>query len=225
MRLLIIGAGGLATEIYDWFLSDELRIFKASQNADQLSLVEKKYITGVHHLVESKYLNQHDESLVPETLESFFFQDADRFVIAINDVFERRRIAIKLHTEKAAKFATICHTSASVSKQCHLSLGCIIGAFVRINPNVHLAENVILNNFCSLGNRASVGLYSSLASHVDIHDSAKVGSQTFIGSHSIVAAKKHVGERCIIGANCFISRDLRSDSVILSQKPLQSRRI
>ena len=41
MRLLIIGAGGLATEIYDWFLSDELRIFKASQNAKQLSLIEK----------------------------------------------------------------------------------------------------------------------------------------------------------------------------------------
>lgn len=225
MRLLIIGAGGLATEIYDWYLSDELRIFNASQNADQLSPIKKQCITGVHHLVESKYCNQHDESLVPETLESFAVQEADRFVIAINDVFERRRISIKLHTEKAAKFATICHTSASVSKQCHLSLGCIVGAFVRINPNVHLAENVILNNFCSLGNRASIGLNSSLASHVDIHDSARIGNQTFIGSHSIVAAKKHVGDRCIIGANCFIPRNLCSDSVILAQKPLRNRRI
>ena len=113
-------------------------------------------------------------------------------------MFLRKPNCNQTHTEKAAKFATICHTSASVSKQCHLSLGCIIGAFVRINPNVHLAENVILNNFCSLGNRASVGLYSSLASHVDIHDSAKVGSQTFIGSHSIMAAK-NTWERCIIG--------------------------
>ena len=28
MRLLIIGAGGLATEIYDWYLSDELKFSK-----------------------------------------------------------------------------------------------------------------------------------------------------------------------------------------------------
>ena len=40
MRLLMTGAGGLATEIYDWYLSDEL-IFKASQNANQLSSLKK----------------------------------------------------------------------------------------------------------------------------------------------------------------------------------------
>jgi UDP-3-O-[3-hydroxymyristoyl] glucosamine N-acyltransferase len=220
----MIGAGGLATEIYDWYCSDELDVIEPIKDPMGRSYkLKKRKPEDIVHVIEESYLNQHEESLRPIALETFEFARDDKIIIAINDIRVRRRIAGELNKNKIVNFATVCHSKSSISNTCTLENGCIIGAFTRVNPNVYIGSHSIINNFCSLGNRVELKAFCSLASHVDLHDSVTIGTETFISSHAVISAKLRVGMRCKIGANCFVNRDLQDDSLVVASRSLSAK--
>ncbi len=219
MRLIVVGAGGFAAEINDWYLSNELVLLRRdSPSHSYKRKVLRRAADKVIYLVESKFVEDHDKSLNPTVLEKFSLLKNDRVIVAINDVDARQRVVTELSKGQSINFVTISHKLASISNQSRVGTGCIIGCFARIGPMVDVGHFSVINNFCSLGNRCEIGSYTSLASHVDIHDSARVGDKVFLGSHSIVAAKKTVSNSSTIGANCFVSRNIGENTVVISQK-------
>lgn len=225
MRLVIVGAGGLAAEIHDWYLSNELALLhKDASSQSYKKTVLRASADKIIYLVESKFIKNHDKSLNPTVLEKFTLLKNDRVVVAINDVDARQRVITELSKEQTINYVTISHKLASISNRSKLGIGCIVGCFTRIGPMVDIGHFSVINNFCSLGNRCKIGSCTSMASHVDIHDSAIVGDGVFLGSHSIIAAKKSVGNRSTIGANCFVSRNVGENTVIVSQRTLKIQR-
>jgi len=219
MRLIIVGAGGFAAEINDWYLSNELVLYDREKSGhDYKQTIIREPIDKIIYLVESKFSDDHDKSLKPKILEKFSLLPNDRVVVAINNVETRHRITTQLSKRKSIKHVTISHKLASISDQSSLGNGCIVGCFARIGPMVNVGHFSVINNFCSLGNRCKIGTCTSLASHVDIHDSAIVGDGVFLGSHSIVAAKKSIENNSMIGANCFVARNISENTVVVSQR-------
>jgi acetyltransferase-like isoleucine patch superfamily enzyme len=209
MRIVIIGAGGLAKEVFDWIESGDLFFLNKKRSERSMAWTPVEPLTTeVVFLIEATYLDHNDSYLYPKNLDTFQFLSTDSIIFAINDPSTRDRIRMKLSIIDECQIATIAHKTASISNRSKISFGTIIGAFSRINPMVEISSCVIINNFCSLGHGAQVLQNTALASHVDIHGDAIIGENVFIGAHAVVASSVLVGDQSVIGATCLVTRNV-----------------
>lgn len=196
MNLIIIGAGGLAREIYD--------------------LAKVCYAHDVNFKIKgflSKEPSNIEELGYPKVLSNsanYEIQDGDVFFCAIGDV-NRRKIVTERILAKGGVFINLIHPTANISPSVNLGTGVAIKSYCVISSDVHIGDfsflqsSVIMGHDVKIGKFCQINSFSFFAGYVEVGDcvtinagakmiqNVKIEDEATIGMGSVVLSKVKKG--------------------------------
>ena len=93
---------------------------------------------------------------------------------------------------------------------------CFILENQTIQPTVTIGNNVMIWSGNHLGHGCSIGDHTYLSSHICISGHTKIGQRCFIGVNSAFKDFLNVGDRVFIAMGAVVTKDLKSDEVVLA---------
>jgi len=197
-RVLIAGAGDLGREIANWIDSCE-----GANNAWKLA----GFLSDVPEALDGYELPER----ILGTIADYQPQPDDRMIVAIGDPVGKMQVAERLR-ERHAKFLTLVHRSAVVSRGAVLGQGVVIAPHVYVGGGAVLGDFVVLNVSATVGHDAKVGAGCTLSCHCDLTGHVVVGAGVFMGTHACVIPKVHVGDWSYLGAGSVVIRNVEPRS-------------
>ncbi|MBE0665108.1 MAG: hypothetical protein E4H23_05460 [Chrysiogenales bacterium] len=189
--LLIVGAGGLGREVLIWAqeISSEMRTWEARGFLNSISTALDGYDTAL--------------PIICDALD--FTCTGDEFLLcAIGDPHGRLKLCRNL-IQRGARFISLIHPSAIVSKSACVGLGCIAATKVIIGSGAHIGAFVIILGSAAIGLDAVIGEGTTISAFSYVGDKAVIGERVFLGSHAIVMPGTIVGDGARIGARTVVS--------------------
>lgn len=128
------------------------------------------------------------------------------FIIAIGDNKARKEISKRL--EGKARFGTIVHPSAIVSKRSEVGEGSVIMEGVIVKVNCTIGKQAIINTAASVDHDCSLGDFVHLAPQATLCGDIVVGEGTIIGANALILPGVKIGSWCKIGAGSVVNKDV-----------------
>ena len=130
----------------------------------------------------------------------------------LNEIRMHKYFAMKEVGYKLANY--ICTKSVSWND---LVIGdnCFILENQTIQPTVKIGNNVMIWSGNHLGHGCSIGDHTYLSSHICISGHTKIGERCFVGVNSTFKDFINVGDRVFVTMGALVTKDIKSDSVIL----------
>lgn len=138
---------------------------------------------------------------------------APRFVIAIAEPAEKKRIALALAARGWAA-ETFIHDSAAVGLAARIGAGTVICPQCRISTDATIGEHVLVNSGSGIGHDAIVGDYSSLLGSVSVNGNAEVGEGVLLGAGSMIYPHKKVGDWATVGLGSVVLRNVSGGATV-----------
>jgi acetyltransferase EpsM len=189
---VIVGAGGLGRELLGWIADcgpDTRRRFAVSA-----FISEREDAGGVRHGVP--ILRPEDWTGPPP-----------RFVVAVSDPAEKKRIALAL-AARGWEAEVFVHDGAAVGLGPRIGAGTVICPRCCISTDCAIGEHVLVNCASGIGHDAVVGSYSTLLGAVSINGNVQVGEGVLFGAGSMVYPGKRVGDWARIGLGSVVLRNV-----------------
>jgi len=209
-KLLVIGAGGFAREVA-WL---------AEQAWDARVAVE--FVVD-----KAEYLSADVNGVCVRLLTDVVPTESARFVVAIGDPTERRRIA-KLCHAALLQDVRIVHPRAELSRLVEIGAGTIVAAGVIATTNIRLGRHVHINIDCTIGHDAVIGDYATLSPGVHVSGHVHIGEGVFIGTGANIingsaTAPLHIGEGAVIAAGACITRPVEPGALMAGVPGVRKR--
>jgi sugar O-acyltransferase (sialic acid O-acetyltransferase NeuD family) len=134
------------------------------------------------------------------------FEFDQPFFIAIGENKARKDISQKINGK--ARFATIVHPSALVSKRAEIGEGTVIMEGVIVKVNCTLGKQVIVNTGASVDHDCLLGDFVHLAPQATLCGDISIGEGTIIGANALILPRVNIGSWCKIGAGSIVTKDV-----------------
>lgn len=202
-QLVIVGAGGTASDVLDW-LED---LAAAGQRYECLGLLDDD--------AEKKNTMFAGHRLLGSLADAGRFPDA-RFVDATGGPnSHRRRGEIVARTGlDHDRFDTLVHPLATVSPRATLGPGCLVYPYVFVGPAVRVGRHVTILSHASVHHESRIGDWSILASHVALAGGVTVGEHCYLGMGSRIIGGVVVGDQSMVGMGSVVLRDVAPATVV-----------
>lgn len=201
-NLIFVGGGGYFLELFEYISTDI-----AEGRVNSLSIYGFLDDKIPSKIMPCPYLGN---------IENYEVQPEDIFIVAIGNVFHRKKIFTMLKY-KSASFYTYKHSSAIVSLSAKIGEGSIVCPFTIINANAIVEENVSLNVHVSIGHEASVGAHSVVSPYAALNGNSSIGEQSFIGTRSTVFPSIKVGAFCTVDSHVAVRKSCE-EKMLLSER-------
>lgn len=120
---------------------------------------------------------------------------------------------VTLLKNKGARFTTLIHPTARISRYSKIGEGCVI------TPNSNVNADAEVGNFVSIlasgiGHDAKVGNYSTLSGHVAVNGHVEIGEEVYIGCGALIAPSKKIGKRATVGMGSVVISNVKSETTV-----------
>jgi len=193
-RLILVGAGDLAKEVYSWMLCDGTPFCADTKPC----FIDDKVSDLRIGDTELAYLG---------SASNFYPEEGDEFIATIASPELRSNIVEKL-LACGCEFKSYIHPSAQVSRGSRLGKGCIMLPYSLASNDSVIGDFSIINCHSSIGHNVSMESFVTVSSHVDIMGHCIIEKKVFMGSGSRVFPGKRIGESALIGAGAIASRSI-----------------
>jgi sugar O-acyltransferase (sialic acid O-acetyltransferase NeuD family) len=193
-KVIIIGAGGFSAEILQ-FITEIHGVGALNNVAGFLDDDPRK---TEQQLLSGKIIGSITEHRVDPSAE---------YILAIGNPRNRKRIAERFHSS-GARFASLIHPLATVSKHATLDAGCIISEFVKIGPYAQLGLHALLTEYVLVGHHSKIGDYCVLSPFSAVTGRAELQEGVFLGVHAAVTPGKCVGSFSSVAAGSIVYRNV-----------------
>lgn len=121
---------------------------------------------------------------------------------------EIKKTIVNLLMGKGAKFVTIQHPTARVSRYAKIGHGCII------TPNSNINTDAVVGDFVAVlasgvGHDAQVGNYSTLSGHVCVNGHVQIGECVYVGCGALIAPSKKIGDGATVGIGSVVVSNVK----------------
>lgn len=196
MDLVIIGAGGLAREVYDLALTCY---------GDDPDFKVKGFLS-----IEPSNVEALGYPKVLSNSSDYKIEENDVFFCAIGNVLRRKKVVEDI-LEKGGKFINLIHPTANISPSVKLGIGigiksyCVISSDVSIDDFTYLQSSVIMGHDVKIGRYCQINSFAFFAGYAEIGDcvtinagakliqNVKVGDEAVVGVSSVVLTKVKKG--------------------------------
>lgn len=197
MRLLIIGAGGLAREVID--LAEELghepvACYQAPGTAPALG-----HVVSTHPIVSSLHE-----------------VDVDAAVLAVGAPLGRERLAAELLG--ILPLVSLVHPSAYISRHAVVGTGCLVMQNAVITSNATVGEATLVNVGAYVAHDCTVGRCCHIAPGTQLGGGSFVGDVSETGLGAVVLPGRHVGAHARVGAGAVVV-DMVADGATVAGVP------
>lgn len=196
-NIIIVGASGFGRELVQYI--EDINSSKPKPEWNILGFIDDNShaLDGIGHGYQ-----------VIDSIKNHEPQN-DAFYVCALAFPDLKKKLVTLLKEKGAKFATIIHPTARVSKYAVLGEGCVV------TPNSNINIEARLGCFVSvlasgIGHDARIGDYSTLSGHVWVNGHVKIGSNVYMGCGSMVAPSKKIGDNATLGIGSVVISNIRS---------------
>lgn len=191
-RRIIIGAGALGREVYEWGCEGPSVSPPCVFIDDKIGRVK-----GCGHITTP--------------LDEFNFEKGDVAIIAIADPNMRahvwKRASARCVVGSFLHRTTIRATNKALG-------GLVMLPYSLISADAWIGCGVILNTHATVGHDVVMGDFCTLSSHVDICGRVKVGDRVFFGSGARVIPDVTIGDDAIIGAGAVVVQDVPAGATV-----------
>lgn len=203
-NIIIVGAGGLAKDLYSYISVENKDIQIAGVLVDNIDDYEKFDINCSYLGKLSEYEPKVD----------------DYFLIAIGENPGRKKV-LEMFEKKDSNFYTLIHSSAIIHPSATIEEGVIIGPFCIVGSNAHIGKNSFINKFSNIGHDVCLGEKCIMYPYSMVGGNAKVGVNTILSTRSTIAPKLSIGNGCVISAHTFIRKNLENNSFVFNLQELK----
>ena len=201
-KLIIVGCGSHAAEVIEYI-----------EYINQHSINIKYKITGLIDNTESYY--QHYE------FKEMFLGDADNhivdkdvfYVIGIGNLSVRKKVINEL-TLKGAKFETIIHPTALISKTAQIGKGALIAHNVSIGPKAIIGDFCVINSRSTIGHDSQLGYNNFISPQVVVGGFAKIGDANLLGTNSCLIPNVEIGNNNKIMAGMAVLNNINDNETV-----------
>lgn len=138
--------------------------------------------------------------------------DAESLItISIGDNKIRKAISEKVN----ARFHTVIHPTAILSKHSSVGEGTVIMAGVIINPDSFIGKHCILNTGAVIDHDCTIGDYAHISPNASLAGDVSVGEGSHIGIGASVIQGVKIGKWAIIGAGSVVLKDIEDYAVVV----------
>jgi len=188
--LVILGTGVLAEELFD--LIDEIPGFEVAAFIENL-----------------------DRERCSQTLEGLpilWIDELDALCethLAVSGISTTNRWSyIEEAASHGARFATLVHPLARVSRRATLGPGCFIGPGCIVSTHATLGAHVFLNRGATVGHHTRIDDCVTLQPRANVAGLVHIEQRTYIGMSATVIERRHIGAGCLVGAGSLVVKDL-----------------
>ena len=200
--IVILGAGGMARDTLDVI---EARI---ADGADDEAL---GYLVDAEYGAPGTLIN--DKPILGDLTWLQDHRDVE-VVCAIGAPADRRRV-VERASQLGAKFCTLIHPRAVMTKRVTFGTGVIVTAGVVLSNNIEIGDHAILNLGCTIGHDARVGAFVTVAPGAHLNGNVSVGEGTYVGTGASVIEKTKIGAWSVVGVSAGVVRDVPPNATVI----------
>ena len=199
-KLLIVGAGGLGREVYQWALD----IQKDSRQWEFIGFLDDNP-NALDGFNLSDKLVGYITDYVPKENEFL--------ICAIGEPAIRAKICRRL-LEDGAVFTNIIHPTALIERGSKIGNGVIICPRAMVFSNVRIEDFVVVNSLTTVGHDVTVEQNCVLSAHCDVMGSAYLEEEVFLGSGARILPSVRVARKARVGAGSVVIRDVEACTTV-----------
>ncbi|MEN8194587.1 MAG: acetyltransferase [Bacteroidota bacterium] len=203
-KVIIVGASGHAAEINDYI---DCYNEKQELESDKIS------INGFIDDNPKNYSRYQFSGAYLGDIKSHQVDKRSRYIMAIANIKFRKTI-VEYLKRNGAKFITLIHPTAYMSKSSIIGEGVLIGPGVNIGPNVKVGDFNIINSRSSLGHDTIIGDYNFITPNVCFSGFTKVGNENMFGINSATIPNISIGSGNTIAAGMIIDKNVKDGATI-----------
>ena len=196
--MLIIGAGGLAAQIFPDIEAMHL------PDVAFWSEIETQYV-----FIKNKFPVLSNDEMV----KTFFLNKTKTFILCVGSPLARRMMEKKF-TDLGGSLATYISPFSTLSPYSEVARGTTILSNVIIESGVTLQEGCLVNKTSNIGHGCQIGAYSELAPGVILAGEVTLGENCYIGTRSVILPKVKIGNNVSIAAGAIVKKNVPANSIV-----------
>ncbi len=193
-QLIIVGASGLGREIADW-IED---INEVSPTWKVLGFLDDNLDAICGYPSDYKVIGKISE----------WEPSADQWFVCGLAFPDVKRHCVELLKSKGAKFATIIHPTALVSKFSDIGEGSIITQRSGLNTNTKVGKFVTILE-SRMGHDSSIGDYSTLSGDCNVNGHVSIGQDVYVSCGVSIAPSKKIGDGAKVGIGSVVISNVK----------------
>jgi len=209
MKLIIVGAGGLGREVYEYA--------KEAFSKDQFDLCG-----FIDDRLDAQSTEDTRSPALLGTIRDYEPDAQDRLIVAIGEPSTRAGICSMLRS-RGAVFATLVHPKAHVSSSAEIGLGSIIAPFATIGACARIGAFTHVHYYASAAHDTVIGDWVSLSPYAAANGGAHLADGVFLGTRATINPERQVGEASKVTAGSVVYQDVPPYS-IAHGNPAKARR-
>lgn len=135
------------------------------------------------------------------------------YIIGIANLKYRQKF-VEQYLKDGAKFLSLIHASAYISRSSKIGVGAIIGPHVNLGPNTAIGDFSVINSRSSVGHDTHIGKYNFISPNVCFSGFTTVGDSNLFGINSATIPEVQIGNNNKIMAGMIIDRNVGDDTVV-----------
>ncbi len=193
-KLLIIGAGNLGRETFEW--------------AKDIQEIEKRWDTigflddDIHKL--DKY---HLSSMLIGTIKDHIPDPDCEYICSVQRP-EIKMPICRLFKQKGAKFTNIIHPTVIIADYTTIGEGVILTPQVIVCPNATIGDHVLIDSFSIVGHDSTVEQGCTISDQCDLMGAVYLEQEVFMGSGSRILPQLRIGKNAKIGTGSVVIRNV-----------------
>jgi sugar O-acyltransferase (sialic acid O-acetyltransferase NeuD family) len=200
--MLIIGAGGLAAQIFD-----ELLALKA-QNIVFWSEVDTKY----------KFIKEKFSIIKSDEEVTDYFNNVSRsFVLCIGGSENRRKLSDRF-ISLGGKKTSFLSPFSTISPYTTVGIGSVILSRVEIEAGVSIGQCCLINKTANVGHGCIIGDFCEIGPGVIITGEVEMGDNSFVGTGAIILPNVKIGKNAVISAASIVKKNVPENAVVSGDK-------
>jgi len=190
-NFIVIGAGGMATNIVDFFNLEEKMLH---------------YFDDPHEEDEKRY----GIPVKAETVESV------NYVSVIGDTRHKREMVERVERRTTMRrWAHLIHKDTFVGKSVEVGEDVVIQPMTNIYSRVKIGNHVLICGGSRIGHDTVIGDYCTLSPEVAIAGGCTIGEGVFVGINSTIKDGIMIGRGAIIGAGAVVVDHVRENTIVI----------
>jgi len=198
--MLVLGAGGLATQLFEDLVAINL------QKINFWSEAPTKYpFIGERYPILTS----------DEAVRDFFATVSNEFVLCIGGKIDIRKQVCARFTDLGGSLTSFISPFSRISPYgTQFGQGTLILNQVNIEPGVILGSTCLVNKTANIGHGSIIGDFCEIGPGVIITGEVEMGNNCYIGTGAIIHPKIKLGNNVTIAAGAVVTKNVPDDAVV-----------